>query len=111
MRALRAEREGYELTISHVDSKRRTTAARWSEEALCLGSEKNWKRYRRTSRLRQSSPTERNKYEMRCGVCDGLFYINEAIYQQVRSAMEFDPTDNPFRCNDCEQEYDEEAVY
>jgi hypothetical protein len=56
-------------------------------------------------------PTERNKYEMRCGVCDGLFYINEAIYEQVRSAMEFDPTDNPFRCNDCEQEYDEEAVY
>lgn len=55
--------------------------------------------------------TERNKYEMRCGVCDGLFYVDEMTYNRVRSAIDFDPTDNPFRCDDCEQEYDEEAVY
>jgi hypothetical protein len=55
--------------------------------------------------------TRRNQYEMRCGVCEGLFYVDRATYERVRSALEFDPTDNPFRCDDCEQEYDEEATY
>ncbi|HSB11525.1 MAG TPA: hypothetical protein VLM38_18700 [Blastocatellia bacterium] len=54
-------------------------------------------------------PTERNKYEMRCGVCDELFYVDETTYDRVRSAVEFDPTDNPFRCDDCQEEYDEDA--
>jgi hypothetical protein len=56
-------------------------------------------------------PTERNKYEMRCGVCHDLFYVDETTYNRVRRDIEFDPADNPFRCDDCEQEYDEEAVY
>ena len=56
-------------------------------------------------------PTERNEYEMRCSVCDELFYVDEATYERARSAMEFDPADNPFRCDDCEQEYDDEAAY
>lgn len=44
-------------------------------------------------------------------ICDELFYVDEATYERVRSAMEFDPADNPFRCDDCEQEYDDEAAY
>lgn len=55
-------------------------------------------------------PTELNKYKMRCGVCDELFYVDETTYNRVRSAVEFDP-DNPFRCDDCEEEYDDEAAY
>ncbi|HWO00839.1 MAG TPA: hypothetical protein VNS63_16385 [Blastocatellia bacterium] len=55
--------------------------------------------------------TEVNTHGMLCGVCDGLFYVDEATYNQVRSAIEFDPNDNPFRCDECKEEYDEEAVY
>ena len=55
--------------------------------------------------------TEVNNHRMLCGVCDGLFYVDEATYSRVRSAIEFDPAGNPFRCSDCEQNYDEEAVY
>lgn len=54
--------------------------------------------------------TEQNKYEMRCGVCDELFYVDETTCDRVRRAIEFDPTDNPFRCDDCEEEYGEAAV-
>jgi hypothetical protein len=56
-------------------------------------------------------PTERNKYEMRCGACHELFYVDETTYNQVRRAVEFDPADDPFRCDDCEEEYGEEAAY
>jgi len=55
--------------------------------------------------------TDVNSHRMLCGVCDGLFYVDETTYNRVRSAIEFDPADNPFRCSDCEQNYDEEAVY
>lgn len=54
--------------------------------------------------------TEFNKYEVRCGVCDELFYVDQATYSRVLAAIEFDPTDNPFRCNDCEEEYEEESI-
>lgn len=55
-------------------------------------------------------PTERNRHAVFCGVCAQLFYIGEADYDRVRRDIEFDPTDSPFRCADCEAEYDEEAV-
>ncbi len=54
--------------------------------------------------------TRLNKHEVRCGVCDRLFYVDESTYERVRSAIEFDPTDNPFRCDDCEEEYAELAA-
>lgn len=56
-------------------------------------------------------PTEWNKYGINCEVCGGLFYVNETTYDRVRSALEFDPTDTPFRCDDCEQAAGEEAAY
>jgi hypothetical protein len=52
-----------------------------------------------------------NTHQLRCGVCDELFYVDEAAYSRVRSASEFDPGENSFRCPDCEEEYGEEAVY
>ncbi len=47
---------------------------------------------------------------IRCGVCEDLYYVDETTYNRVKRALEFDPTDNPFSCDDCEEEYDEEAV-
>jgi hypothetical protein len=55
--------------------------------------------------------TEVNSHRMLCGICDGVFFVNQATYDRVRSAKEFDPTDNPFRCDDCEEQYDEDAVH
>ena len=57
-----------------------------------------------------SFQTDRNGYRVRCSVCAEMFYVNESIYKRVRRAVEFDPDDNPFRCVDCEQEYEEDAV-
>lgn len=54
--------------------------------------------------------TEWNKYGISCGVCNEVFYVNESIYNRVRVALEFDPTDNPFCCDDCEEAYAEEAA-
>jgi hypothetical protein len=56
-------------------------------------------------------PTEWNKYGINCEVCGGLFYVDERTYERVRSAVEFDPSDIPFRCDDCQEGYDEDAVY
>ena len=56
-------------------------------------------------------PTGWNKYGINCEVCGGLFYVDEATYSGIRSAVEFDPSDIPFRCDDCRQEEKEEAVY
>lgn len=56
-------------------------------------------------------PTERNKYGIDCEACGGLFYVDETTYNSVRKALEFDETDNPFRCPDCEAQYEEEAVF
>jgi hypothetical protein len=55
-------------------------------------------------------PTDGNRYQARCGVCDEMFYVDEATYDRVRRAVEFDPSDNPFRCDECEEEYEEDAV-
>jgi hypothetical protein len=40
-----------------------------------------------------------------------MFYVDETIYNRVRREIEFDPGDNPFRCDNCEEEYDEEAFF
>ena len=55
--------------------------------------------------------TEWNKYGIPCGVCAELFYVDETTYNHVRSAMDFDPTNNSFCCDDCKTQYDEEAIY
>jgi hypothetical protein len=53
--------------------------------------------------------TELNKHAIRCDVCEGLFYVEGGMYDRVHCALEFDPTNNPFRCPGCEEECEEEA--
>jgi hypothetical protein len=53
-------------------------------------------------------PSAANVHAVRCGVCDGLFYIDDATFAKVRRAAEFDPSDNPFVCERCEDDYADE---
>ena len=53
--------------------------------------------------------TERNSYELRCGGCGELFFVDAHTFDGALKALEFDATDNPFYCDDCEAEYAEEA--
>jgi hypothetical protein len=39
-----------------------------------------------------------------------MFFVDESVYNRVRVALEFDPTDNRFCCDDCEEEYAEDAA-
>jgi hypothetical protein len=40
-------------------------------------------------------PTEWNKHGINCEACGGLFYVDDTTYNRLRSAIEFDPSDNP----------------
>ena len=52
--------------------------------------------------------TERNEIEVRCGICARPVYVDEETYRlgtdEIRSGL-----DNPFRCENCEDEYDDPA--
>jgi hypothetical protein len=52
--------------------------------------------------------TERNEIEVRCGICARPMYVNEDTYRfgndEIKSGL-----DNPFRCEICEEEYDDLA--
>jgi hypothetical protein len=50
--------------------------------------------------------TERNQHEVHCGMCGKIFYVDESIYAFAKEGMETG-LDNPFKCETCEQEYDE----
>ena len=52
--------------------------------------------------------TATNHYGLRCVDCAELYYVDEAIMQRVKSAQEGDPSEIPFRCNDCDERYAEE---
>jgi hypothetical protein len=54
--------------------------------------------------------TARNHYGLHCVDCGELYYVDEAIMHRVKSAHEGDPTEIPFRCSDCEEEYAEEET-
>ena len=53
-----------------------------------------------------SFQTERNHFQVKCGLCNALFYVDEGVYQFAMEGMELG-LENPFKCDDCEQEYDE----
>jgi cell division protein FtsN len=55
--------------------------------------------------------TRLNRFQVQCGSCGDLFFVDQETAEKVRSAIAFDPAGNPFCCDDCEQEYDEEAMY
>ncbi|MGH9874497.1 MAG: hypothetical protein ACRD9S_18740 [Pyrinomonadaceae bacterium] len=51
--------------------------------------------------------TERNDYEVRCGMCARIVYVRET-YSFVSDAINAG-RDNPLRCEVCEEEYDDLA--
>lgn len=55
-----------------------------------------------------SHETPANRSEVRCGMCGGLFYVDEATARSIAVAVETG-LDNPFMCKDCRDEYDELA--
>lgn len=55
-----------------------------------------------------SYKTPANGVEVRCGMCGGLFYVNEATATTISVAARTG-LDNPFMCKDCRDEYDELA--
>ena len=52
--------------------------------------------------------TERNEHEVRCGMCSRLMYVDESAFEYASDALK-SGLDNPFRCEICEEEYDELA--
>jgi hypothetical protein len=52
--------------------------------------------------------TEVNAHELRCGVCGDVYFVNPETLEGVNTAVRAG-LDNPFRCEDCEEEYDELA--
>lgn len=55
-----------------------------------------------------SFPTERNEQEVRCGICARPVYVDDEAYrlgnEEIGSGL-----DNPFRCEVCEEDYDDLA--
>ena len=50
--------------------------------------------------------TAENQQELRCGMCGDIYFVDEETFRRVnRTAVE--GLDNPFKCSDCEEEYDD----
>jgi hypothetical protein len=49
-----------------------------------------------------------NRFEARCGVCGEQYFVNGSVHAAIVTAAE-EGLDNPFRCADCDEEYDELA--
>ena len=52
--------------------------------------------------------TDQNRYELFCGSCGKMMYVDKETHEQFIRATEHD-LDNQFLCNDCEREQDEIA--
>ncbi len=55
-----------------------------------------------------SFKTAAHSFEVRCGMCGGLHFVDEATSKAIRVAVEAG-LDNPFMCADCRDEYDDLA--
>jgi hypothetical protein len=53
-------------------------------------------------------PTGANTREVRCGMCGDLYHVDASTFDQINAAVQ-QGLDNPFRCQDCEEEYDDLA--
>ena len=53
--------------------------------------------------------TEVNRYPLNCGICRELYFVDEGILRRVHSALEGDPSEMPFSCEPCEEQYAEAA--
>ena len=52
--------------------------------------------------------TLRNTHEVRCGMCQRPFYVDEETYAYGQEAIEFG-SDDPYRCEICLEEYEDIA--
>jgi uncharacterized protein YlaI len=52
--------------------------------------------------------TEQNQQEVRCGMCGRIGYVDEETFRFVSDAIKAG-LDSPFRCEICEEEYDDLA--
>ena len=52
--------------------------------------------------------TDENQHEVRCGMCARELYVDDQGYSLYMEALT-SGVDNPFRCELCEEEYDDLA--
>lgn len=52
--------------------------------------------------------TPENQHELRCGMCGEAYFVDSETFASVNAAIQ-EGLDNPFHCEDCEEEYDELA--
>lgn len=52
--------------------------------------------------------TELNLHPLHCRTCGDVYHVDDATYERVSRAVEFDPSENPFSCPRCEDEYADE---
>lgn len=52
--------------------------------------------------------TDENQHEVRCGMCARELYVDDEGYRVYMEAMN-SGLDNPFRCEVCNEEYDDLA--
>jgi hypothetical protein len=53
--------------------------------------------------------TEVNRYPINCETCRELYFVDDGILRRVHSALEGDPSEMPFTCEPCEEQYAEAA--
>lgn len=53
-------------------------------------------------------PTDTQLHEVRCGMCARELYVDDEGYQRYMEAIT-SGLDNPFRCETCNEEYDDLA--
>jgi len=47
-----------------------------------------------------------NQQELVCGFCNERYFVDDVTFERAMTAME-KGIDNPFCCDECEQEYEE----
>lgn len=50
--------------------------------------------------------TERNEYEVRCGMCSRIAYVDQETYCWIKKVLK-SGIENPFQCEMCDKEYEE----
>ena len=75
-----------------------------------MDATERWNRNDKPSRGRTTThKTQTNRYPLHCGLCGELYYLDETAFRSVHSALERDPSDVPFYCEACEQDWSEGA--
>lgn len=53
--------------------------------------------------------TGNNRHPLRCTDCGVLYFVDEETLRKATAALEGDPAEITFTCDDCEDEYGEAA--